>query len=123
VHCSRKIVATSAKQFIVLVDHTKRVPAIIHFPDRGGSLRLGDSTRNRSLTKSKVTLRQRNSLRSRRKPAISLWMYISRESAIRASSRFIESDSRVVETGLFVSRTDVLIVGTPQEIGCTVGTW
>ena len=116
-----KIVAASAKQFIVLVDHTKRVPVL------GGSFPLpievvpfgwGSTAREiEALTKSRVVLRERNGA-----PFITeagnliVDVHLARIDEPRELEIALNQIPGIVETGLFVNRTDVLIVGTPQGV-------
>lgn len=116
-----KIVAASAKQFIVMVDHTKQVPAL------GGSFALpieiipfgwGSTAREiEALTKSRVVLRERNGAPFRTEAGNLIvdahLDRIDRPGELEAALNLIPG---VVETGLFVDRTNVLIVGTPQGV-------
>ncbi|UVT15839.1 MAG: ribose-5-phosphate isomerase RpiA [Nitrospira sp.] len=116
-----KIVAASAKQFIVMVDHTKQVPVL------GGSFPLpieviafgwGSTAREiESLTKSRVILRERSGVPLRTESGnliVDVHMdRIDRPGDLESALNLIPG---VVETGLFVRRTDVLIVGTPQGV-------
>ncbi len=114
-----KIVAASAKQFIVLVDHTKRVPIL------GGSFPLpvevipfgwGSTAREiETLTKSAVVLRERGSAPFKTEAGnVILDVYLSRIDRPRELEIALNDIPGVVETGLFVGRTDILIVGTPD---------
>jgi ribose 5-phosphate isomerase A len=114
-----KIVAASAKQFVVLVDYTKRVAVL------GGTFPLpvevvpfgwGSTARQiEVLTQSRVVLRERsgdpfhtesgNLIVDVHLPAI------DQPQELEIALNYIPG---VVETGLFVDRTDVLIVGTPH---------
>lgn len=116
-----KIVAASAKQFIVLVDHTKRVPVL------GGSFPLpievipfgwGSTAREiEALTKSRVVLRERNGTPFKTEAGnIIVDVHIDRIDQPRELEIALNNIPGVVETGLFVNRTDVLIVGTPQGV-------
>jgi ribose 5-phosphate isomerase A len=114
-----KIVAASAKQFIVLVDYTKRVPVL------GGSFPLpievipfgwGSTAREiESLTKSRVVLRERNGAPFKTEAGNLIvdahLERIDRPQELEIALNYIPG---VVETGLFVGRTDILIVGTPD---------
>ena len=116
-----KIVAASAKQFIVLVDHTKRVPVL------GGSFPLpievvpfgwGSTAREiEALTKSRVVLRERNGTPFKTEAGnMIVDVHIDRIDQPRELEIALNNIPGVVETGLFVNRTDVLIVGTPQGV-------
>lgn len=116
-----KIVAASAKQFIVVVDHTKQVPVL------GGAFPLpievvpfgwGSTAREiESLTKSRVVLRERNGA-----PFLTeaghfiLDVHLDRVPQPAELETALNLIPGVVETGLFVGRTDILIVGTPQSV-------
>ena len=116
-----KIVAASAKQFIVMVDHTKRVPVL------GGSFPLpievipfgwGSTAREiRALTKSSVVLREQSGV-----PFITeaghviLDVHLPRIDNPRELEVALNLIPGVVETGLFVGRTDLLIVGTANGV-------
>ncbi len=112
-----KIVATSAKQFIVLVDYTKQVPVL------GGSFPLpievvpfgwGSTAREiETLTNSKVALRERNDTPFTTESGnLILDVHIERIDRPQELESALNLIPGVVETGLFVGRTDVLIVGT-----------
>ena len=116
-----KIVAASAKQFIVMVDHTKRVPVL------GGSFPLpievvpfgwGSTARKiEALTKSRVVLRERNgALFKTESGNMIVDVHIDRIDQPRDLEIALNHIPGIVETGLFVNRTDVLIVGTPQGV-------
>ncbi len=116
-----KIVAASAKQFIVVVDHTKQVPVL------GGSFPLpievvpfgwGSTAREiELLTKGRLVLRERHSapfLTEAGHFIVDVYLdRIAQPSELETALNLIPG---VVETGLFVGRTDVLIVGTPQGV-------
>ena len=116
-----KIVAASAKQFIVMVDHTKQVPVL------GGSFPLpievipfgwGSTAREiEALTKSRVVLRERNGTPFRTEAGnLIVDVHIDRISQPGELETALNLIPGVVETGLFVGRTNVLIVGTPQGV-------
>jgi ribose 5-phosphate isomerase A len=116
-----KIVAASAKQFIVLVDYTKRVPVL------GGSFPLpievvpfgwGSTAREiEILTKSRVVLRERNGAPFATESGnMILDVHIDRIEQPQDLEAALSLIPGIVETGLFVNRTDVLIVGTPQGV-------
>lgn len=116
-----KIVAASAKQFVVMIDHTKQVPVL------GGSFPLpieiipfgwGSTAREiEALTKSRVILRERNGAPFRTEAGHLIVDAhidsIDRPGELETALNLIPG---VVETGLFVGRTNVLIVGTPQGV-------
>jgi ribose 5-phosphate isomerase A len=116
-----KIVAASAKQFIVMVDHTKQVPVL------GGSFPLpievipfgwGSTAREiEARTKSRVVLRERNGAPFRTEAGnLIVDVHIDRISQPGELETALNLIPGVVETGLFVGRTNVLIVGTPQGV-------
>jgi ribose 5-phosphate isomerase A len=114
-----KIVAASAKQFIVLVDHTKRVSVL------GGSFPLpvevvpfgwGSTARAiEALTKSRCVLRERHGAPFRTEAGhLIVDVHLARIDRPQELEVALNHIPGVVETGLFVDRTDVLIVGTPH---------
>jgi ribose 5-phosphate isomerase A len=116
-----KIVAASAKQFIVLIDHTKRVPVL------GGSFPLpievihfgwGSTAREiEALTQSRVVLRVQNGSPFNTEAGhLILDVHLPRIDHPRKLEIALNSIPGVVETGLFVGRTDLLIVGTPNGV-------
>lgn len=116
-----KIVAASAKQFIVLVDHTKRVPVL------GGSFPLpievipfgwGSTAREiEARTKSRVVLRERQGLPFKTEAGhLILDVHVERIDQPRDLEVALNQIPGVVETGLFVGRTTLLIVGAPDGV-------
>lgn len=116
-----KIVAASAKQFIVLVDHTKMVPVL------GGSFPLpvevipfgwGSTAREiETLTRSRVTLRERDGAPFRTESGnLIVDIHLSRIDQPMDLESALNLIPGVVETGLFVGRTDVVIVGAPGGV-------
>ena len=116
-----KIVAASAKQFIVLVDHTKRVPVL------GGAFPLpievipfgwrSTARTIEALTASRVVLRERDGMPFRTECGhLIVDAHISRIDRPRDLDAALNHIPGVVETGLFVGRTAVLIVGTPGGV-------
>ncbi|MDH4186257.1 MAG: ribose-5-phosphate isomerase RpiA [Nitrospira sp.] len=116
-----KIVAASAKQFIVLVDHTKRVPVL------GGSFPLpievipfgwGSTAREiEMLTKSPVVLRERNGKPFNTEAGhVILDVHLPRIDHPKELEIALNVIPGIVETGLFVGRTDMLIVGTGNGV-------
>lgn len=116
-----KIVAASAKQFIVMVDHTKQVSVLGRaFPLPIEVIPFGWGSTARAieaLTKSRVVLRERNGAPFTTEAGnliVDVHIdHISQPSELETALNLIPG---VVETGLFVGRTDVLIVGTPQGV-------
>jgi len=116
-----KIVAASANQFIVMVDHTKQVPVL------GGSFPLpievipfgcGSTAREiETLTESRVVLRERNGTPFKTEAGhLILDVHIDRIDRPGELEAALNLIPGVVETGLFVGRTNILIVGTPQGV-------
>jgi len=116
-----KIVAASARQFIVLVDPTKRVPVL------GGSFPLpievipfgwGNTAREiEAITQSRVVLRERNGSPFKTEAGnVILDAHIPRIDSPRELEIALNLIPGVVETGLFVGRTDLLIVGTANGV-------
>lgn len=116
-----KIVAASAKQFIVLIDHTKQVPVL------GGSFPLpievvpfgwGSTAREiEALTKSRVVLRERNGAPFKTEAGnMIVDVHLSRIDRPHELEMALNQIPGIVETGLFVGRTNVLVVGTPKGV-------
>lgn len=114
-----KIVAASAKLFIVVVDHTKRVPVL------GGSFPLpievipfgwGSTAREiERLTKSRVVLRERNGSPFKTEAGnVIVDAHLDRIDRPGELETALKQIPGIVETGLFVGRTNLLIVGTPH---------
>ncbi len=112
-----KIVAASSKQFIVMIDHTKQVPVL------GGSFPLpieiipfgwGSTAREiETLTRSRVVLRERNGAPLKTEAGnLIVDVHLDRIDNPKDVEIALNQIPGVVETGLFVGRTDVLIVGT-----------
>lgn len=116
-----KIVAASAKQFIVLVDHTKRVPVLggsFPLPVEVVSFGWGSTAREiEALTRSRVVLRERNGA-----PFITesgnmiVDVHLARIDQPKDLEIALNQIPGVVETGLFVGRTNLLIVGTANGV-------
>lgn len=116
-----KIVAARAKQFIVMVDHTKQVSVL------GGSFPLpieiipfgwGSTAREvEVLTKSHVVLRECDGAPFKTEAGhLIVDAHIDRIDRPGELETALNLIPGVVETGLFVGRTNVLIVGTPQGV-------
>jgi ribose 5-phosphate isomerase A len=116
-----KIVAASAKRFIVLIDHTKRVSVL------GGSFPLpievipfgwGSTARAiEALTKSRVVLRERQGAPFKTEAGnLIVDVHVERIDEPRELEVALNQIPGVVETGLFVDRTTVLIVGRPGGV-------
>jgi ribose 5-phosphate isomerase A len=111
-----KIVAASAKQFIVLIDYTKQVPVL------GGSFPLpieiipfgwGSTAREiERLTKSPVVLRERKGAPFKTEAGnLIVDVHLARIEQPADLEIALNHIPGIVETGLFVGRTDILIVG------------
>lgn len=116
-----KIVAASARQFIVLVDHTKQVAML------GGSFPLpievipfgwGSTAREiEALTKSRVVLRERNGAPFKTEAGnLIVDVHLVRIDRPQELEVALNQIPGIVETGLFVGRTDIVIVGRPQGV-------
>ncbi len=116
-----KIVAASSKQFIVMVDHTKQVPVL------GGSFPLpievipfgwGSTAREiETLTQSRVLLRERHGVPFKTEAGnLIVDVHIDHISQPGELETALNRIPGVVETGIFVGRTNILIVGTPQGV-------
>lgn len=116
-----KIVAASAKQFIVMVDHTKQVSVL------GGSFPLpievvpfgwGSTAREiETLTQSRVVLRERNGAPFKTEAGnLIVDAHIDRIDQPAELETALNLIPGVVETGLFVGRTNILIVGAPHGV-------
>lgn len=115
-----KIVAAAAQQFVVVVDHTKRVPVL------GGSFPLPvevmpfgwrNTARQIDALGGQAELRKRNGkifVTEARHYILDVhFARINDPAALEAALNRIPG---VVENGLFVARTSVLIVGTPAGV-------
>ncbi|HRI38389.1 MAG TPA: ribose-5-phosphate isomerase RpiA [Nitrospira sp.] len=116
-----KIVAASAKQFIVMVDQTKQVPVL------GGSFPLpieiipfgwGSTAREiEALTRGRVALRERNGAPFKTEAGhLILDVHLDRIDHPAELETALNLIPGVVETGLFVNRTHILIVGTTAGV-------
>lgn len=116
-----KIVAASAKQFIVVVDHTKRVPVLGNpFPLPIEVVRFGWGSTARQIeevTGGKAVLRQYNDQAFRTEAGhVILDLHIARIDQPAQLEVQLNNIPGIVETGLFVGRTHLLIVGTPTGV-------
>ncbi|MFM8552012.1 MAG: ribose-5-phosphate isomerase RpiA [Nitrospiraceae bacterium] len=121
-----KIVAAAAKQFIVVVDASKRVPAL------GGTFPLpievavfGWRSTERQLQQvsaafgygGKVLLREKDGVPYKSEAGhYILDLHVPRIGDPAGFEARLNEIPGVVETGLFVGRTDILIVGTQQGV-------
>ena len=116
-----KIVAASAKQFIVLIDHTKRVGVLDgSFPLQIEIIPFGWGSTAREiekLTTSAVILRDRNGAPFHTEAGnLIVDVHLRRIDHPRDLEVALNQIPGVVETGLFVGRTHLLIVGTPDGV-------
>lgn len=116
-----KIVAASAKEFIVMIDYTKQVPVLGGpFPLPIEVIPFGWRNTARdieALTKSRVVLRERNGVPFKTETGhLIVDVHIDRIDRPRDLETALNLIPGVAETGLFVGRTNVLIVGTPQGV-------
>ncbi len=116
-----KIVAASAKQFIVMVDQTKQVLVL------GGSFPLpieiipfgwGSTAREiERLTRGRLVLRERNGAPFKTEAGhLILDVHLDRIDKPAELETALNLIPGVVETGLFVNRTHILIVGTAAGV-------
>ena len=114
-----KIVAASAKQFIVIVDYSKQVSVL------GGSFPLpveivqfgwGRTVRDiEDITQSRVTIRKRLGAPFKTEEGhLIADVHIARIEQPGELETNLNRIPGIVETGLFVGRTHLLIVGTPE---------
>lgn len=116
-----KIVAASAKQFVVLIDHTKRVQVLgktFPLPIEVVPFGWGSTVREiERLTKARAYLREREGTPFKTEAGnLIVDVHIDRIEQPRELESALNAIPGIVETGLFVGRTDVLIVGTPQGV-------
>ncbi len=115
-----KIVAAAARQVIIVVDHSKLVPVLgISFPLPVEVIPFGWGSTARQIEAlgMKPVLRERNGQIFRTEAGHYILDLhggrIENPADLEARLNLIPG---VVETGLFVGRTDILIVGTPQGV-------
>jgi ribose 5-phosphate isomerase A len=115
-----KIVAAAARQLVIVVDYTKQVPVLGHpvpLPVEVVPFGWRNTARRIESLGLKVEIRESNE-----RPFVTesghyiLNVRVDRiddPAALEAQLNLIPG---VVETGLFVGRTDVLVVGTPKSV-------
>ncbi|MCC6967201.1 MAG: ribose-5-phosphate isomerase RpiA [Nitrospira sp.] len=119
-----KIVAAAAKRFIVMVDHTKLVPAL------GGSFPLpievvpfgwGSTARHiEAVSGGRAVLRQRNGdVFQTEAGHVILDLHMPHIGDPAALEIELNQIPGIVETGLFIGRTSILIVGRGQGTDVT----
>ncbi len=116
-----KIVAASAKQFIVVVDHTKRVPHLgesFPLPIEVVPFGWGGTARQiEEVTGGKTVLRERDGAMFRTEAGhVIVDLHVGRIEDPQDLEFRLNLIPGVVETGLFVGRTHLLIVGTDQGV-------
>jgi ribose 5-phosphate isomerase A len=122
-----KIVAAAAKQFIVMVDHTKLVPAL------GGSFPLpievvpfgwGSTARHiERVSGGKAVLRERNGTVFQTEAGhVILDLHMPNINDPATLEIELNQIPGIVETGLFIGRTSILIVGRAQGVDVTNAT-
>ena len=116
-----KIVAASAKRFIVVVDHTKRVPVLgnaFPLPIEVIPFGWGNTARQiEDIAGGKAVLRERNGHTFKTEAGhFILDLHIARIDNPARLETQLNQVPGIVETGLFVGRTHLLIVGTPTGV-------
>ena len=115
-----KIVAAAARQLVIMVDYTKRVPVLgspFPLPVEVVPFGWGSTARQIETMGIRPVLRERSG-----KVFITeaghyiLDLHVDKIANPADLERQLNEIPGVVETGLFVGRTDVLIVGTPQGV-------
>ena len=119
-----KIVAAAARQFIVMVDHSKCVPILGKFcplPIEVIPFGWGSTARHiEKLTGAKVLLRERHGrVVTTDSGHYILDVHIGSIDQPAQLENDLNRVPGVVETGLFVGRTTLLIVGTPDGVRVT----
>jgi ribose 5-phosphate isomerase A len=115
-----KIVAAAARQFIVIVDASKRVPVLgapTPLPIEVVPFGWGCTARQIEKLGGKVALRERDGrIFLTEAGHYILDLFIERIPDAVATEAYLNGISGVVETGLFVNQTSLLIVGTPAGV-------
>lgn len=115
-----KIVAAAASKVIIVADHTKRVPALGHpFPLPVEVAPFGWGSTRRQIEKLgfKAVIRERNGQYFKTEGGhYILDLHVDRIDDPASLEIQLNLIPGIVETGLFVGRTDILIVGTPHGI-------
>jgi ribose 5-phosphate isomerase A len=115
-----KIVAAASKQVIIIVDDSKRVPVLggaVPLPIEVMPFGWGSTARQIERLGGKVQLRERDGrIFCTEAGHYLLDLYVDRIDDPLALEMHLNTIPGVVETGLFVNRTDVLIVGTPHGL-------
>ncbi len=115
-----KIVATAARQLIIIVDHAKRVPVLGHpcpLPVEVVPFGWGSTARRIEMLGVKTVIRQREGHYFQTDGGhYILDVQVDRIDDPGGLEARLNAIPGVVETGLFVGRTDILIVGTPGGV-------
>ena len=116
-----KIVAAAAKRFIVMVDHTKLVPALGgNFPLPIEVVPFGWGSTAQQIEAAcggKAVLRERNGHVFQTEAGhVILDLHLPKIDDPAALETTLNQIPGIVETGLFVGRTSIVIVGTAQGV-------
>ncbi len=116
-----KIVAAAARRFIVVVDHTKRVAVLGHpmpLPIEVIPFGWGSTARQLEALGGRAVLRRQRGGHPYRTEAghYIVDLHLDRIDDPAGLEQYLNGIPGVVETGLFVNRTDLLIVGTPNGV-------
>lgn len=115
-----KIVAAAARQLIIVVDYTKRVPMLGHpfpLPVEVIAFGWGSTARQIQNLGIKAVIRERNGQIYRTEAGNHILdLHVDRIEDPTALELELNLIPGVVETGLFVGRTNLLLVGTPQGV-------
>ncbi len=115
-----KIVAAAARQLIIVVDYTKRVPILGHpfpLPVEVIAFGWGSTARQIENLGIKAVIRKRNGQIYRTEAGNHILdLHIDRIEDPTALELELNLIPGLVETGLFVGRTNLLLVGTPQGV-------
>ncbi len=115
-----KIVAAAARELVIVVDHTKRVPLLgSPFPLPVEIMPFGWGSTARLIEKLgiKAVIRRRDGDLFRTEGGhYILDLHVERIEDPVALEGMLNLIPGIVETGLFVGKTDVLVVGTPQGV-------
>jgi ribose 5-phosphate isomerase A len=115
-----KIVAAAARQLIIVVDHTKRVPVLgnsFPLPIEVVPFGWGNTARRLEAIAGKAVLREREGRPFRTEAGhFILDLHVGSITDPADMEIRLNQIPGVVETGLFVGRTSLLMVGTPEGV-------